>query len=43
MEERSIVASAVYLDRPFFGNRRMTVTLRVVRARIRRLRWLSTR
>jgi hypothetical protein len=29
MKEASIVASALYLDRPFFGSRRMAVTLGV--------------
>jgi hypothetical protein len=37
MKEASIVASALYLDRPFFGSRRMAVTLGVGRTRIRRL------
>jgi hypothetical protein len=37
MKEASIVASALYLDRPFFGSRRMAVTLAVGRTRIRRL------
>jgi hypothetical protein len=37
MKEASIVASSLYLDRPFFGSRRMAVTLGVGRTRIRRL------
>jgi putative transposase len=37
MKEASIVASALYLDRPFFGSRRIAVTLGVDRTRIRRL------
>src|SRR6516164_6902707 len=37
MKEGSIVASALYLDRPFFGSRRMAVTLGVGRTGIRRL------
>jgi len=37
MKGASIVASALYLDRPFFGSRRMAVTLGVGRTRIRRL------
>jgi transposase InsO family protein len=37
MSEASIEASALYLDRPFFGSRRMAVTLGVGRTRIRRL------
>jgi hypothetical protein len=32
------VASVLYLDRPFFGSRRMAVTLGVGRTRIRRLK-----
>lgn len=35
MKEAS--TSALYLDRPFFGSRRMAVTLGVGRTRIRRL------
>jgi putative transposase len=37
MKEASIVASALYLDCPFFYSRRMAVTLGVGRKRIRRL------
>src|SRR5262250_2193754 len=37
MKEVSIVASVLYVDRPFFGSRRMAVTLGVGRTRIRRL------
>jgi hypothetical protein len=37
MKEASIVASALYLDRPFFGSRRTAVTLGVGHTRIRRL------
>jgi len=37
MKEASIVVSALYLDRPFFGSRRMAVTQGVGRTRMRRL------
>jgi putative transposase len=37
MKEASVVASALYLDRPFFGSRRMAVTPGFGRTRIRRL------
>jgi hypothetical protein len=36
MKEAVIVASALHLDRPFFGSRRTAVTLGVGRTRIRR-------